>query len=95
MRLTSEERLKLRLLALETLRNTARSMKGIEIARALKVPPAEVSRYISTGDITPSVRRSIEILKLFKRFVPEEITIQKEWISKVLETIESEERRRP
>jgi len=92
MRFTSEERLKLRLLALETLRNAARSMRVIEIARTLKIPPAEVSRYTATGDITPSVKRSLQILRLFKNYVPEEIAIKKEWISKVLEAVESKDR---
>jgi len=87
VRFTSEERLKLRLLAVETLRNAAKSMKQIKIARTLRIPIAEVTRYITTGDVVPSVVRSLEILRRFKAYVPEEVIIKREWIKKALEII--------
>lgn len=91
MNLSAEDKLKLRLVALETLKKASETQTQTWVARRLRIAISQVNRYVTRETATPNIERSLKILKLFKAYIPNEILIDPEWITKAIEAAEAKQ----
>jgi len=89
--LNAEEKAVLSLLAIETLRRKVKA-EGVgtqkRVARELGEHPTVINRWV-LGKVLPSLHNCNVLLTKYRRYVPKEILINNEYVSKLLEVTEN------